>query len=173
MLYFHGRGILLIRNPFSAILSMFRHIHFGFHSSSDIALKEDILSVFSAENLNLYFTKKFRKFAAKSIQKWRNIIDDWVILGDVIIVHHEDFLSDKMEQMERILKFLRVEPDQQRLSCLKFSTVDMFRRKSRALPENPFSGTLSSTIRQHINQVNYLLCYWNTVILAFLIINTN
>ena len=157
MLYFHGRAILLIRNPFSAILSMFRHINFGFHSSSHIAFREDISSVFNTERVNLYFTEKFRKFAAKSIKKWKNIIKDWVILGNIIVVHHEDVINDKMEQMQRILDFLEVEPGKQRLACLELSNVDIFKRKSKALPSNPFAGELSKIIRQHIDQINSLL----------------
>ena len=157
MLYFHGRAILLIRNPFSAILSMFRHVNFGFHSSSHMAVREDISSIFNAERVNLYFTDKFRKFAAKSIKKWKNIIEDWVILGNIIVVHHEDVISDKMEQMQRILDFLEVDPEQQRLACLKFSNVDIFKRKSKPLQRNPFAGELSKRIRQHIDQVDTLL----------------
>ena len=157
MLYFHGRAILLVRNPFSAILSMFRHVHFGFHSSSEMAVKEDILSVFNTEKVHLYFTHKFRNFAAKSILKWRKIIEDWIILGDVIVVHFEDLSDDKIREMKRILEFLHVSPDPHRLTCLKFSTVDIFKRKSKPLPRNPFSEDLSVNIRQHIDYVDSLL----------------
>ena len=157
MLYYHGRAILLVRNPFSAILSMFRHLNFGFHSSSAIAIKEDILSVFKVENVDLYFTNKFQNLAAKSILKWRKIIEDWVILGDIIVVHYEDLQDDKMIEMKRILEFLGVEPDQRRLTCLKYSTVDIFKRRRKQMPGNPFSGNLSKTIRKHIDQMDKLL----------------
>ena len=62
-----------------------------------------------------------------------------------------------MEQMQRILDFLEVEPGKQRLACLELSNVDIFKRKSKALPSNPFAGELSKIIRQHIDQINSLL----------------
>ena len=108
-------------------------------------------------SVHLYFTQKFRKFAAKSILKWKNIIEDWVILGDVIVVHYEDIFSDKIKQMERILEFLQFQTDTRRLNCLRFSTVDIFKRKSNSLPGNPFSGSLSADIKKHIEQVDTLL----------------
>ena len=35
MLYFNGRSILLIRNPFKAIISFFVHVVFGTHSDTE------------------------------------------------------------------------------------------------------------------------------------------
>jgi len=157
MLYFHGRAVLLIRNPFSAIISMFRHVHFGFHSSSDIAVKEDILNLFKPESVRVFFTRKFRKFASKSILKWRKIIEDWVILGDCLVVHFEDVQEDKLKEIIRIINFLEVNPDHQRLTCLQYSTVDIFKRKSKKMPRSPFSRQLSENIRKHIDQVDQLL----------------
>ena len=157
LLYYNGKAVLLIRNPFSAILSMFRHRHFGFHSTSNLALKEDILGVFYVEKTSLYFTEKFQKFANRAIEKWSTIIEDWVSLGDVVVVHHEDVLEDKIKEMRRILDFLRVKLEASRMNCLEFGNVDIFKRKSRSLPKSPFTRTLNKKIKNHIDRANDLL----------------
>ena len=113
--------------------------------------------MFKQENVQLYFTQKFRNFATKSILKWRKIIEDWVILGDILVVHYEDVLQDKMKEIKRILKFLQVEPDERRMTCLKQSVVDMFKRKSKKISKSPFSSDLSDIIRQHIDHMDSLL----------------
>ena len=35
ILYYSGRGILLIRNPYRAILSWYKHLYLGVHSDTD------------------------------------------------------------------------------------------------------------------------------------------
>ena len=35
ILYYNGRGILLIRNPYRAILSWYKHLYLGVHSDTD------------------------------------------------------------------------------------------------------------------------------------------
>ena len=157
MLYYHGRTILLIRNPFSAIISAFKHIHFGFHSFSSISVKENILNLFKPENNQIFFSQKFRNFAAKSILKWRKIIDDWVILGDTLVIHYEDVQEDKMREIRRLLRFLSVEPDKDRLACLQYSKVDIFKRKRSKLHTSPYTPELLLTIKSQIDQVDSLL----------------
>ena len=75
-------------------------------------MKEDILNVFKLENDDIYFTKKLQTFAANSVLKWRKIIEDWVILGDIIVVHFEDLVDDKMSDVSKMIEYLKVEPDE-------------------------------------------------------------
>ena len=85
------------------------------------------------------------------------MIEDWVILGNILVVHYEDVVEDKMKEMKRILEFLNVEPEEKRLSCLQKSNVNIFKRKQHKLNSNPFHGSLSKAIKFHIDYVNDLL----------------
>ena len=89
------------------------------------------------------------------------MIEDWVILGYVLVVHYEDVVEDKMKEMKRILEFLDVEPEEKRLSCLQESNVNIFKRKSHKLNSNPYQGPLSKVIKFHIDDVNDMLLKFN------------
>ena len=70
LVYFQGSGILLIRNPFKAILSYYRHGVFGFHSGSKFS--SDVQK--NKENIGMFYIPLFEKFAEKQISKWRRKI---------------------------------------------------------------------------------------------------
>ena len=36
-------------------------------------------------NQNIFYSKKFEKFALENIDKWRSLVKDWVILGDIML----------------------------------------------------------------------------------------
>ena len=127
----------MIRNPFKAILSWFRHHEVGPHSSSEISSLA-YKSRERSEDQSIFYTEKFEKFALGNIDKWRSLVEDWVILGDIIVVHFETVISDRIGQIERILKFLNLEKNDQRLDCLKNCNVDMYQRKPKRLENNPF-----------------------------------
>ena len=146
----------MIRNPFKAILSWFRHHEVGPHSTSEISSLA-YKSRERSEDQSIFYTEKFEKFALENIDKWRTLVEDWVILGDVIVVHFETVISDRIGQLERILKFLNLKKNDQRLECLKYCNVDMYKRKSKKLEKSPFSEELRAKINDKINKVNRLL----------------
>ena len=49
MLYFNGRSILLIRNPFKAIISSFVHLVFGTYSDSEFGIIAKEKAIFRKE----------------------------------------------------------------------------------------------------------------------------
>jgi len=159
IIYFQGRGILLIRNPFDAILSAFRHKKFGTHSSSELALRTNILRSLNLQNNvnNGINVKEFEKVAKEYIIIWREIVEQWVELGEVLVVHYEDVVDDKVAEVERILKFLEFIPDKKRMECMKFASLDFYKRQSQGDRRTLYSAELARVVRENIDFVNKLL----------------
>ena len=146
----------MIRNPFRAILSWFRHNEIGPHSTSEISSLA-YGSRERTEDQSVFYTDKFEKFALENIDKWTTLIEDWVILGDVLVVHFENVVSDRMAEIERILEFLKIKKNEERLACLKYCNVDMYKRKSTKFSQSPFTDNLKTTINKSIAKVNKML----------------
>ena len=87
-------------NPFQAILSWYRDNTVGFHSHSDMALLARQHS--SQEDTSIFSSKQFERFTMENIVVWRKIIEDWVIVGDFLVVHFENVLRGafKMKQQK-------------------------------------------------------------------------
>ena len=102
----------------------------GVHFGSDVQLRNNIVEALENRNKKIG-TDDFEKFALNQINKWRDIILDWVILGrEVLVVYFEDFVKNKTNQMEKILDFLKVSKNLDRINCVKFATLDFYRRRN-------------------------------------------
>ena len=97
LVYFNGRGILLIRNPFKALISYFRHLIVGFHSGSNVL---NATTRRRREHIGVFYTEEFEVFAYNHVEKWRQIVEDWVTVGNVHVVHFEHVLEDKIGEVE-------------------------------------------------------------------------
>ena len=53
----------------------------------------------------------FERFCSEHITLWRNTILDWVEVGGpaVLLVHYEDFLSNKLATIRRVLSHLQAD----------------------------------------------------------------
>ena len=148
---FQGRGILMIRNPFRAMLSFFRHSIHGFHSGSEASRDK------SKENIGLFYTTRFAAYVQSHILKWRAVVEDWVTAGDILVVHYEDLVDDKNAELERMLDYLKIKVDKRRLECLKTADLTLFKRKTKALTHSPYSTSMANTVWSHIHAVDKLL----------------
>ena len=141
----------MIRNPFKAILSFFRHEIHGVHSTSSFSLRK------KSENIGVYYTDFFHEFASIQIKKWRLIIEDWITAENVMVVHYEDVVEDKVREIVRILFHLGIDKNLPRLECFDFENLTFFRRKSKNLPHSPFSAILANEIWKNVEEVDVLL----------------
>ena len=142
LVYFGGRGILLIRNPYEAILSSYRHKMFGVHSGTDVQLRLGIMDALkNPVNDNFENDEQFEIFSLQHLEHWKNIILDWINNADkILIVFYEDFIEDKMRQIEKVLDHLQIQVDQNRLQCVKFSSLNFYKRQTYTkLEKNVFS----------------------------------
>ena len=147
----------MIRNPYRAILSAYQHQMNGVHSGSDVQLRNNIVEALENRNKKID-TEDFEKFAFNQINKWRDIILDWVILGrEVLVVYFEDFVKNKTNQMEKVLDFLKVSKNLDRINCLRFATLDFYRRRNNYGLELKISKNLTKKVIKVTKEVDTIL----------------
>ena len=140
----------MIRNPFKAMVSYFRHSVLGFHSSAEISSQ-------NLENIGVFYTPLFEEYAYSHIKKWRAIAEDWVTVGDVLVVHYEDVMEDRKHEVERMLEHLNIARDSRRLDCLQYADLSLYKRRTKKLTHSPYSRALADTIWENIGHVDRLL----------------
>ena len=109
-----------------------------------------------------FYTAEFEQYAADNIEKWTRVAQDWVELGDTLVVHLEDVVENKDLQIRRILSFLGIDPDERKLKCVKHGNFDIFKRQSLKFERSPFPEHIVEKINNQIEIVNKtLLKYGN------------
>ena len=151
LVQYQGKGILLIRNPFDAMISFFRHNIEGFHSRTEASKKD------KKENIGVFYTQEFEAYAYSHIKKWRTIAEDWVTAGDVVVIHYEELRENKVAELEKMLNHLQIPLDRRRLSCVEYADLNVFKRKKSKLKHSPYSKGLSRIIWKNIGEVDRLL----------------
>ena len=122
-----------------------------------ILIKENFRNDFYEDmNMTRFYSKEFEQFANVNIEKWTRIVQDWVELGDTLVVHLEDVVDDKIFQIRRILKFLGIVPDERRLKCVKYGNFDIFKRKPIIFENSPYVFG-PEKIHQNIEKANKIL----------------
>ena len=122
---FEGRAVVIVRNPFKAILSYWNYIS----TRSQTA---------SASN-NSWLSPKFRDFGFVGINRWYEIISDWLDYGtDVYFVFYEDLQENPVNEIKSLFDHLGMELDPNRLECVQKHLTGSFERKKH-IDENPFS----------------------------------
>ena len=100
----------------------------------------------------------FSRFALEHLQIWRDIIIDWVVLGtEVMVVHYEDFLEDRVLQLRTILGYLSLDVDTRRLQCIQFAYLDFYKRRTSQSMDNILTKELKSKFDQVVEEVNQIL----------------
>ena len=111
-----------------------------------------VFCFFITITLKVFYTDEFRDFASRNVQRWREIIEDWVCMtqevnwcsylcqvllaSNLMVVHSSDVSTSHQGAIRSILKFLGVKPDPWRLQCLAHANLDYF--KVDILSLNPF-----------------------------------
>jgi len=144
MKYFNKKGILLIRDPYRAILSYFQLLQTSEHTGTI--------------NKESFKYSKFRKFVKNAIKSWYQIIEDWVLHADMChIVYFEDILSSTKEELKKIVEILGLNVDEKRLKCLEHNQQNKLKRKKLERDFNPFRGELAELIDSYIDKANVLV----------------
>lgn len=122
---FQGRGVVVVRNPFNSILS-----YWNFYKTGSQTASADRNSLLSME---------FQDFAFVGINRWYELISDWLEYGkDVYFVFYEDLKDDPVEEIKALFDHLGIELDLNRLECIKKHLTGKFQRKNH-IEENLYS----------------------------------
>ncbi|CAL4168110.1 unnamed protein product, partial [Meganyctiphanes norvegica] len=104
----HVPTILLIRNPAKSILS--------FWNFKKAPMKNKYF--FSADN-RTYASQEFRGFVKKNIKVWRQVTESRLLWSrQLLVVLYEELQQNPVIQVRRILNFLGLQEDPDRMACL-------------------------------------------------------
>ncbi|CAG0887682.1 unnamed protein product [Cyprideis torosa] len=132
------KAVLLIRNPYRSILS-FHHFLFKSH-----------LGMAPSTN---YFRDDWPTFCLSLAKRWAETIVAWVSSKPIHVVHYETLTDPKnqVDEIIKILKFLKFPVDESRLQCMKEDTNVIFKRKPGFYPDvDLFPRNVRATIDKAI-----------------------
>ena len=94
----------------------------------------------------------FERFVLENIHIWRTIIEDWVRVGDILVVHYENILQDRNTELNKILRFLGVEIDETRMKCVNYCDNDMYKRKVTTADQSspPYTDFVKLRVRVRV-----------------------
>lgn len=142
------QGVLIIRNPFKALISH-RHLDVGGHTG--YAPKAHFVG------------KGWAEFVSLKIQLWRDFYMDWLTHSkpeDIHIIHYEHLKQNPVEEMRKVIQYLKLVENSDRLYCLGQHTDGLFKRKpSKNVPLdlNPYTRELKDLIYEAIDELNNIL----------------
>ncbi|XP_038055028.1 WSC domain-containing protein 2-like isoform X3 [Patiria miniata] len=149
-------AVLLIRNPYSALVAeIFRRQMLDQEKSAD-------------ETVKYFDSQEWRRFAENQAQSWRNMAVRWITNSRRIhVAHYENLQENTYEELARIVRFLDVSVQKQRILCAiqeypssKATGVALGNhgRKTRVyLTKNPFPTDVRALVDENIKQVNATL----------------
>nr|XP_018917676.1 PREDICTED: WSC domain-containing protein 1-like [Bemisia tabaci] len=146
---FNGRAILLLRNPYEALLS-YRNYLYGGHTGF-------------APN-NKFRGRDWEHFVSRLTIVWRELAATWInhTENDAIILHFEHLKVDPTKHVRKILEFLKIAIHEHRLSCVLRHRDGPFRRPRSAQEtffksRDPFSRKHHQLLDTVIEEVNEML----------------
>ena len=140
---FKGRAIVIIRNPYKAIISNWNHMKAT--SNTKIA------------DASTFKTLAFEKFVFQQSLRWLEVIEDWITFGrEVHFIFYENFVDNPIEETRKLVKYLKLPIDEDRLSCLSKATTGSFLRTGHQ-PKIPFTLDQHRIIRMMIRQADKIV----------------
>ncbi|XP_014245102.1 WSCD family member AAEL009094 [Cimex lectularius] len=150
VLWFRGRAILLLRNPYEALLS-YRNFLYGGHTGF-------------APN-DRFRGPDWERFALRLAVVWKELAATWINStrgGEAIALHFERLKINPETCLHTVLSFLNIAWDSRRLSCVLSHIDGPFRRPRSPQSlifdtRDPFSPRLHLLIDGLIHEVNDML----------------
>ena len=144
-----GRAVVLIRNPYEALISFWNHDRSDtYDSAQDTGI----------HNLgDTLMSKLFRDFVKVEIGLWEEIYVDFLSYGThIMAVHYELFKLDPMKGLKQIHQFLGVPINPERMQCIEERPSTKYKRKHQSYT-NPYDKDLTALVEASITKVQKLL----------------
>eukprot|EP00095_Tigriopus_kingsejongensis_P011216 maker-scaffold669_size115232-snap-gene-0.22 protein:Tk11216 transcript:maker-scaffold669_size115232-snap-gene-0.22-mRNA-1 annotation:"wsc domain-containing protein 1" len=168
---FQGRAIVVLRNPYAAILSDHNFLFAGHHGrapSSHYARKGEtsILSIAcngsGFNNRGKLLFPDWPQFVAIQMSRWLDMATNWTHYSDpsqVMVLHYENVKSDVAREMRKVLKFLKLPVNEDRIECMRIHKNGFFQRGSEAHESEavPFDREVRGRIDSLIGRVSRML----------------
>eukprot|EP00092_Neocalanus_flemingeri_P030481 GFUD01033089.1.p1 GENE.GFUD01033089.1~~GFUD01033089.1.p1 ORF type:complete len:320 (-),score=75.32 GFUD01033089.1:155-1114(-) len=139
---FGGRAVVIIRNPYKAIVSRWNHAEAGFKKTA------------SKASLN---SPAFEQFVFHNIAQWFEVVEDAVLfMEDVHIIFYENLVEDPVQETRKLLKYFKLPADEGRLSCLSNATTGYFLRPDHQ-DKVPFTFTHHQLVRAMIDRADRIV----------------
>jgi len=140
---FGGRAIIIVRNPYDAILSTHNFMYAGHHGKAP------------ARN---FARPDWHQFVTIQASKWLDMATNWTMHSSpkkVLVVHYENVKTDVLTEMRKILNFFNMPISEDRLKCLFKHKDGLFHREPTKTPEVvPFNPEIRKAMDNVINHVN-------------------
>ncbi|XP_071809550.1 sialate:O-sulfotransferase 2-like isoform X2 [Asterias amurensis] len=153
-------AVLLLRNPYSAIVAeIFRRLMIEKKIAHDEAIKQ-------------FQSAEWTKFAKEQTAQWKTMALQWITHSKRIhVAHYEDLQQHTSEELTKIVQFLNVPVDKQRVLCAvqehpssKTTGIALGNHglKTRVyLTKDPFPNEVRKLIDDNIKEVNSTLIKYN------------
>ncbi|XP_069693741.1 sialate:O-sulfotransferase 1-like [Periplaneta americana] len=147
---FRGRGILLVRNPYEALLS-YRNFLYGGHTG------------FAPHSR--FKGPEWERFASQLAIVWRELAATWINYTrghEAMVLHFENLRLNPRHDLSRMLDFLGIAVDEQRLGCVLNHVEGPFKRPQSSQQllfstRDPFSERLHRILDGAIYDLNRML----------------
>ncbi|KAK8728143.1 hypothetical protein OTU49_009136 [Cherax quadricarinatus] len=142
---FNSTGILLLRNPYRAILA-YHNFLFGGHTGY--------------APMSNYRRKDWSAFVHLQIRSWLETAINWTTQAKRLqVLHYENLKEDPVPHLSSVLDFFGLPRDDLRFTCLQEHDDWRFKRKQVFIPDNLeiFHPRERDKIDRAVRYVNYLL----------------
>ncbi|XP_049846131.1 WSC domain-containing protein 1-like [Schistocerca gregaria] len=145
---FRGRGILLLRNPYEALIS-YRNFLYGGHTGFAPRTR--------------FQGPEWERFASQLALVWRELAATWANYthaDEATLLHFERLRLEPSSELRRLLRFLRLAVDERRLACVLRHADGPFRRPPASSQQalfsarDPFSKKLHKILDQVIHDLD-------------------
>ncbi|XP_071817988.1 sialate:O-sulfotransferase 1-like [Apostichopus japonicus] len=136
-------AIMLVRNPYGAILAEFNR---------------QISDKTSNAPISAFKSEAWKNFTIRASSRWSKQIGTHLkIIPHRMILYYEHLVQDTNFELHRMLEFLKVTPDENRIRCLLENATGSFKRKHRNGDFNPYSSEMNVTIDSEILKLRKIM----------------
>ena len=100
---------------------------------------------------------QFSQFVMHGISRWREIIQDWLSLGqEIYLIFYENLRDEPVEEIRKLLIYLNIPVNEGRLDCIRRHSSGSFHRTVHQ-QESPFTEEQDKLIREAIAVANSMI----------------